>query len=211
MVPRKYKPYCYEAYGFELAYKILKSRDNAYDILQSLSKVEKNLYSEVSEVWEKPKWDFAQYVDSLNEVEEAYRPFCYIGFGKFLAWEDAANHVEKHIIAINTVEKNYRRYCYLGFGQGLGERSFYLNLSLLPLSQIEKPFQKFLFDEIDSNLNEIFSLTHTIDKSYKPYVYEGLGIAISKYFEEEELLIHTVNNVDIKYRRYYLNGIHGKK
>jgi hypothetical protein len=211
MVPGEYKQYCYEAYGFELAYKLLKARDNAYDLFQSLPKVEKTLYSEVSEVWEKPKWDVAQYIDSLNEVEEAYRPFCYIGFGKFLAREDAANHIEKHIITINTVEKNYRRYCYLGFGQELGERSFYLNPSLLPLSQIDKPFQKFLFDEIDSNLNKIFSLTHTIDKSYKPYVYEGLGIAISKNFEEEELLSHTVNNVDIKYRRYYLNGIHGKK
>jgi len=210
MVPSKYKPYCYEAYGFELAYKLLKSRNNAYDLVQSLSKVEKTLYPELSEVWKKPKWDFAHYIDSINEIEKTYRPFCYIGFGKFLAREDAENHIEKHITTMNKIDENYRKYCYLGFGQELGELFCYLNPSLLPLGQIDKPFQKFLFEEIDIHLNKIFSLTHTIDKSYKPYVYEGLGIAMRKYFEED-VLSHTVNKVDIEHRKYYLNGLHGKK
>jgi len=79
----------------------------------------------------------------------------------------------------------------------------------LPLDQINKPFQKFLFEEVDIHLNKIFSLTHKIDKSFKPYVYEGLGITIRKYCEEEELLSHTVNKLDIKYRKYYLNGLRG--
>jgi hypothetical protein len=211
MIPGKYKSYCYEAYGFELAYKLLKSRNNAYDLIQSLSKVEKALYPEISEVWKKPKWDVAHYIDSINKIEEAYRPFCYIGFGKFLAMEDAENHIEKHITTINKIDKNYRKYCYLGFGQQLVERFYYLNPSLLPLGQIDKPFQKFLFEEIDIHLNKIFSLTRKIDKSFKPYVYEGLGIAIRKYFEEEAVLNHTVNKVDIEYRKYYLKGLYGKE
>ncbi len=208
MVAGKYKSYCYEAYGFELAYKLLKSRNNAYDLFQSFSKVEKILYSEVSEVWEKPKWDVAHYIDSINEIEETYRPFCYIGFGKFLAREDAGNHIDKHITTINKIDKNYRRYCYLGYGQELGELFYALNPSLFPLGQIDKPFQKFLFEEIDIRLNKIFSLTHKIDKAFKPYVYEGLGIAIRKYFEED-VLSHTVNKVPSEYRKYYLNGLRG--
>jgi 4-amino-4-deoxy-L-arabinose transferase-like glycosyltransferase len=211
MIPGKYKSYCYEAYGFELAYKLLKSRNNAYDLIQSLSKVEKALYPEISEVWKKPKWDVAHYIDSINKIEEAYQPFCYIGFGKFLAMEDAENHIEKHITTINKIDENYRKYCYLGFGQQLVERFYYLNPSLLPLGQIDKPFQKFLFEEIDIHLNRIFSLTRKIDKSFKPYVYEGLGIAIRKYFEEEAVLNHTVNKVDIEYRKYYLKGLYGKE
>jgi len=190
MVPGKYKPYCYEAYGFELAYKLLKSRNNAYDLFQSLPKVEKILYREVSEIWKKPKWDIAHYIDSINKIEKTYRPFCYIGFGKFLAGEEAENHIEKHITTINKIDKNYRNYCYLGFGQELVELFYYLNPSLLPLNQINKPFQKFLFEELDLHLNKIFSLTHKFDKSFKPYVYEGLGIAMRKYFEEN-VLSHT--------------------
>ncbi len=209
-VPDKYKHYCYEAYGFELAYKLLKSRNNAYDLIQSFSKVEKTLYSEVSGVWKKPKWDIAHYLDSINETEEIYRQFCYIGFGKFLAREDAENHIEKHVTIMNKVDKNYRRYCYLGFGQELVELFYYLNPSLFPLSQIDKPFQKFLFEEVDVHLSKIFSLTHKIDKSFKPYVYEGLGIAMRKYFKED-VLSYTVNKVDIENRKYYLNGLHGKK
>jgi hypothetical protein len=208
-VPSKFKSYCYEAYGFELAYKLLKSRQNAYDHFQSLSKVEKILYGELSAVWEKPKWDVGNYIDSINEIEEAYRPFCYRGLGKFLARENAANYSEKYISAINKIDKNYRRYCYLGFGQELGELFYDSNPSLLPLDQIAKPFRKFLFEEIDIRLNKIFSLTHKIDKSFKPYVYEGLGIAIRKNIEEENVVSHTVNKMDMEYRKYYLNGLRG--
>lgn len=209
MIPDKYKPYCYEAYGFELAYKLLKSRNNAYDLVQSLSKIEKFLYPEMLATWKKPKWDVARYMDSINKTEEAYRPFCYIGFGKFIVMQGTENQIEKHITAINKIDEKYRRYCYLGFGQQLVERFHYSNPSLFPLNQIDKPFQKFLFAEIDSHLSKIFSLTHKVDISFKPYVYEGLGMAMRKYFAEE-ILSHTVNKVDIAYRKYYLKGLYEK-
>jgi len=210
MVPGKYKPYCYEAYGVELAYKLLKASDNAYDLIQALSNVEKTLYTEISRVWEKPEWNIDRYISSINTIEEAYRPFCYIGFGKFLAREGAENYIEKHITTINKIDKNYRKFCYLGYGQELGELFYNLNPSLMPLNQIDKPLQKSLFEEIDIHLNKIFSLTHKFDKYFQPYVYEGLGITMSKYFEED-VLNHTVKNVNIEYRKYYLNGLYGKK
>lgn len=207
-VPPESKPFCYEGYGLALGYRLLKSRWDAYDTVKSLPKIEKTLYKELVTHWRtEPKWDILQYIKTINEVEEKYKPFCYIGLGKFLAREEATRNSGKCINTINIIDDKFKKYCCLGFGQEMGELFNNLNMNFLNLSQIPKPLRKFFFEEVDSNLNQFTSLIDKTEKYYKPYVYEGLGIAIRKNIEEKAVIDYLLNKIDLHYRNDYLKGL----
>ena len=78
-------------------------------------------------------------------------------------------------------------------------------------------------EHLDETNQKIAEFPHIKDKiklsrqmsiysiKFYTYLYNGDKINARKYFEKEGVLSHTVNKVDIEYRKYYLNGLHGKK
>lgn len=206
-VPEGSRSFCYEEYGISLAYRLLKRRWDAYACIRSLSKIEKLLYNELLKEWEEPKWDLAQYIKSVDETEELYRPFCYIGLGKFLARERASVSIDKSLNTINKVDKRYKRYCYLGFGQEIGEVFNNVNMNLLTINQIPGPFQKFFFEEIDHNLDKFLYYTNKIEERYRSYIYEGLGLAVKKNIDEKYVINYLIKKITAKYKNEFRNGL----
>lgn len=205
-VPEGSRPFCYEEYGVALAYTLLKRKWDAYALTRSLPRIEKLLYNELLKKWKEPKWDVVQYIKSIDKVEERYRPFCYIGLGKFLARERASVNIDKSLNTINKIDREFQKYCYLGFGQEMGELFNSFNMNLCSLDQIPKPFRKFFFEEIDGNFNKFLYYTNKIEKRFRSYTYQGLGLTIRKKIEDKAIIDHLLNEIDSPYRNDLLNG-----
>lgn len=206
-VPNKSKPPCYEGYGFSLGYKLLKTRTNAYTDFQSLSKMEKYFYKELAVNLEEPKWDMQDYIKSINELDEIYRPFCYIGLGKFLAREEGKENIDKCIHIMNQLDEKSTKYAYLGFGKETGELFNNVNMNLLDHNQIPKTLQKFYFMEIDLNLNKFFYYTSKVEEGFRPFLYKGLGFALRKNIEAKIVKKYIIFQIDTKYKNDCIEGL----
>ena len=65
-------------------------------------------------------------------------------------------------------------------------------------------------EEIDLNLNNFFYYTNKIDKRFRPYMYEGLGLAIRKNIEDEVAINYLSGKIDSYYKNDFLKGFEGE-
>ncbi len=187
-----YKAFCFNAFGFEVAnspfIEWLRSPD-------SNDKMKEAIWS---------------YLRIINNIPEEFKPFCFIGLGKFIAEHiDSLKpiHYEK---LLNEIPLPYRRFICIGMAIEMGEVFRNDMIKLIKPHYLKADLRWFYYDRLKDvisfyeNRNKKFFKTDQI-----AIAYEGMGLAVQKYFKEPYLLDFILSRTDKEYHQPLLKGTRG--
>ncbi len=208
-VPLSHQPACYEAYGFRLGSRFLRAARDFSSYPASINAAERALYKKLLSTGSRSPWDITGYVQALDSIDERFKPYGYVGLGRFLGAEERIDeeHFKKIIEGVDT---KHRAYVYMGYGKEAVKRFISSTGSLLEAEEIGKRFGRFYGEELGTYTEQFRSSLSLVEDGYKPLVYQCLGLSLSRGAGEPAVADYVLTVIDARYKAYFLKALRGE-